>query len=380
MKPKIFLQVVVLMLITGFFTSCKKEHRHFCDGDDTIVTTTKVFAIGLNNPRGLEFGPDGYLYVAEGGIGGTMPASGCDEVIPPIGPYKGDVTGSRISRIDGSGIRSTWVDNLPSTLNARGFISGVGDVAFIGHTLYALITGAGCSHGVPSIPNSVIRINPDRTWTGVANLSDFVKSHPVMNPELDDFEPDGNWYSMISQEGGLYAVEANHGELDKISANGTVTRITDISATYGHIVPTVVAFYNDNFYVGNLSTFPAVPGISSVYKITANGQISVFATGFNMILGIAFDKAGGLYVLENTTNNPRPTPGTGDVVRVDASSGARQVITTGLSLPTGMTFGPDGKLYVSNVGFGPSAVGGGQVLQVSFKCDEMTDNAKIAKK
>ncbi|MEP7231009.1 MAG: ScyD/ScyE family protein [Ginsengibacter sp.] len=377
MKSKIILQVVVLMIITGFFTSCKKEHKHFCDGNDTILITTKVFATGLNNPRGLEFGPDGYLYVAEAGIGGTMSSTGCDQVLPPIGPYTGDVTGSRISRIDQAGMRTTWVDNLPSTSNAKGLISGVGDVAFIGHTLYALITGAGCSHGVPSIPNSVIRINENRTWTGVANLSDYLRTHTVMNPEPDDFEPDGNWYSMIGAGGDLYAMEANHGELDKVSANGTITRIIDISAPYGHIVPTVVAFRNGNFYVGNLSTFPATPGISSVYKITPGGQISVFATGFNMILGIAFDKAGGLYVLENTTNNPRPTPGTGDVVRVDPSSGAKQVITTGLILPTGMTFGPDGKLYVSNVGFGPSAVGGGQVLQVSFKCDEMTDNAKI---
>ncbi len=248
MKSKMILQVGALILIIGFFSSCKKEHRHFCDGDNTIVTTTKVFATGLNNPRGLEFGPDGYLYVAEGGIGGTKSSTGCDQVIPPVGPYTGDVTGSRISRIDHSGMRTTWVDNLPSSVNSLGDISGIGDVAFIGHTLYAVITGAGCSHGVSSIPNSVIRINPNRTWTGVANLSNYLRSHPVMNPEPDDFEPDGDWYSMINAGGDLYAVEANHGELDKISINGTISRVIDVSATYGHIVPTVVAFHNDNFY------------------------------------------------------------------------------------------------------------------------------------
>ena len=36
-----------------------------------------------------------------------------------------------------------------------------------------------------------------------------------------------------------------------------------------------------------------------------------------------------------------------------------------------MTFGPDRKLYVSNVGFGPAAIGGGEILQISFKCDEI---------
>ena len=369
MKTKIIFQLGALMLGTLLFTSCKKEHHHFCDGDDTLVTTTKVFSTGFNNPRGLKFGPDGYLYVAEGGIGGTNSSSKCMQVIPPVGPYTGSVTGSRISRIDKDGMRTTWVDNLPSSMNSLGDISGVGDVAFIGRTLYAVITGAGCSHGVPSIPNSVIRINSDRTWSGIANLSEFLMAHPVKNPEPDDFEPDGDWYSMTNVNGTFYAIEANHGELDRITTSGNISRVVDVSATFGHVVPTVHAFHDGDFYIGNLDTFPAPHGASSIFKVTLNGQISVFEKGFNMILGIVFDNMGGLYVLETTTNNPFPTPGTGDIVRVDPS-GARQIIATGLTFPTGMTFGPDGKLYVSNWGFGAPA-GGGQVLQISFKCNEI---------
>src|SRR3569833_470784 len=240
-----------------------------------------VYATGLNNPRGLTFGPDGYLYVAEGGAAGDTSTIGiCDQVTAPVGPYTGGFT-SRISKIDKLGTRTTVIDGLPSSqtsANQGNLVSGVADVAFIGNTLYAITAGSGCSHALEGTTNGIFRINSDHTWTMVADLSAFQKSHPVADPEPDDFEPDGTWYSMVAVRGALYAVEPNHGELDVVSTDGAVRRIADISATQGHIVPTAIA-YHGNFYVGNLNTFPIQDGSSKILKITPSGQVETVVTG-----------------------------------------------------------------------------------------------------
>ena len=361
--------IVMLLLVSFGPSKVDASHRV----NTSVQSNITVFATGLNNPRGLKFGPDGKLYVAEGGTGGADSTVGiCDQVPFPVGPYTGSATGGRISIIDQSGNRTTLTDTLPSSQTGPALgslISGVADVAFVGDTLYAILAGAGCSHGVSGTPNGVVRVNSNGTWNLIADLSAFQQSHPVANPEPGDFEPDGTWYSMVALQGDLYAVEPNHGEVVRISpSTGGITRVVDVSASQGHIVPTAVA-YRGNFFFGNLGTFPIIPGTQKILKLTPSGNLKTWATGFSTVLGLAFDERDRMYVLESMTAPGFPGPaqfGTGKVIRVDPD-GTQTEIAGVLSFPSAMTLGPDGALYVSNIGFGAPPIGIGEMWRIEVQ-------------
>jgi hypothetical protein len=338
-----------------------------------LPSNVSVVASGFNNPRGLAFGPDGEIYVAEGGLGGTNTTGDqCEQVVPPLGPYTGDNNAS-ISKIDPTGQVSKVVEGLPSTNTTPetgGDISGVADVAFVDGTLYYLLGGAGCSHGHADVPNGVFKVNDDGTTTLVADLSAFYMANPIAQPNAADFEPDETYYSMVEADGMLYVVGPNGGEIEKVDpSTGEITRVIDISASEGHIVPTAITAGPDgSLYFSNLGRFPVVAGDAFVYQLTADGALAVVAQGFSAVLGIAFDQQGALYVLQTSApaeGGPLPiTPNSGSLIRV-GEDGTLETIVSGLTQPTALRLGPDGNLYISNFGWA-SPPGSGQVLKVDL--------------
>jgi hypothetical protein len=334
-------------------------------------------AQGLYGPRGLKFGPSGNLYVATSGTANAQTGAPTCSVVPG-GPYFGDASAT-ILKIDPRGNQTTLATGFPSTFNVptqSGF--GVGDVAFLDGELYAVTAGGGCGHGNPDQPNMVAKVGlATGQWTMVADMSAAVAAHPAANVDPEDFQPDGDFYSLIAARGKLYTVEPNHGQVWSVTKKGDVEMVTDISKLERYwIGPTALVDSDGGLLVGNLGPFPITPNSSLLMTLRPGcgggvgyaaddcgpGTLHVASAslpGLTTVVGMDWGPDGLLYLLELSDAAGFPTPGDGKVVRV--RRGVAEDVITGLSVPTGMTFGPDGALYVSNWGAAPAPIG--QILR-----------------
>ena len=327
------------------------------------VTT---YAHGLTNPRGLTFGPDGSLYVAEAGLNGTIPArgdEGCPANFNVFSPYKGGYTG-RVVRIRRDGTQQTVVDNLPNTIDSLGGAFGPTDVAFVGSTLYVLIEMGGCPHGMPDDLPAILRVNPDGTTTSVADLGAWLAANPpfFIDPATDDLEPGGVFHSMIAVGKYLYVVETNRGLLLRVEPRtGEIVRLYDLSIDRREHNPIVMTRQGNRFHVGTFGN-DGGPAELAVFDRNFSGYTLPFES-LNPLVGLAWHR-GDLYGVEIFPLTAPWSEASANLVRFDRKTGKRTPVLTGFAtLPNGLVEGPDGALYTSDqaVSFAP---GDGRVLRI----------------
>lgn len=330
-----------------------------------------TYATGLTNPRGLAFGPDGHLYVAEAGIGGELaPAADCDLQINMFSPYTAGYSG-RVTRVLADGTTETVADNLPSMSDSGGTTFGPTDVAFIGGTLYVLIEMGGCSHAMPEDFPAILRVNPDGSTTNVANLNAWHAATPPnfikdldLPPEETDHEAGGVFHSMIAFGRYLYVVETNRGFLLRVNPkNGAIELLYDMSIDRAEHNPIVMTRRGNQFYVG---TFGEDDGDAelAVFDKHFTGYSLPFES-LNPIVGLAW-RGNQLYGVE-LFSNEAPWASGGNLVAFDRKTGARKELLTGFgfaTFPNGLVAGPDGALYTSNQGISFTNDGDGSVLRI----------------
>jgi len=338
----------------------------------TAQNGAQVVASGLNNPRGLAFSPNGGLYVAEAGTGGSGPC-----FAGPEGPACFGHSGS-VTRIDGSGQRRV-LTGLPSYGEEGTGNSAIGpsDVAFQGQGSMYVTEGLGLdldfSKTIPALSSMGKLLNKQGAKLKV--VADLAAFEDANNPAGDEENVNPN--SVLSVGGARVVSDAGANDLLRVAANGRISvlatfpnRLVDAPPFLGlppgtqipmDAVPTSVAQGPDGaLYVGQLTGFPFPVGGANVYRIVPGKAPQVFASGFTNIIDIAFDKRGTLYVLEIFKNGLLSGDPTGALIRVDRNGRQHEVMSTGLITPGGLAL-RGGAAYVSNCG---TCAGSGEVLRI----------------
>ena len=328
------------------------------------VTLTTI-AERLVNPRGLAFGPEGGLYVAEAGAGGPAAPGACFLNGANATVCYGD-TGA-ITRIDLDGVPTSTrvVTGLPSVAPAGGNqATGPHDVDFQGRGNGYVTIGLGDDPAERTLLGAngtkfgrLVRFQPNGKWS---LQEDLARYETIVNP--DGFVPDSNPYGLLALPGRQVFADAGGNALNAVAANGSIStlavfpaRVVPFGAPGATVnmqaVPTSVTVGPDSaFYVGQLTGFPFPLGGANVYRVPANGGTpTVYASGFTKIIDLAFAPDGSLYVLQISGVGGPPPPGPGVLIRV-APDGVRTVVASGaadLPAPGGIAIDPDGLIYVT---------------------------------
>jgi hypothetical protein len=319
-----------------------------------------VVMSNLDNPRHLAFGPEGGLYVAEAGHGGSGPCIFIRGQTQCAGPS------GAVSRL-WHGVQSRVVTGLPSYAPASGAgATGPHGVSLHGRGNAYVTVGLG-GESDPIAFRAImgqgfgrtVRFKPNGSW----RYQDDIAAYEAENNPDSSPVPDSNPYGILAGAGGRVVVDAGGNDLLRVHANGRIStlgvfpsrpqgRSTDSSPTSVTVGP------DGAYYVGELTGVPFNVGEARVYRVVPGQPPQEYGPTFSFIIDLTWGPDGHLYVLQFASGPGLSGPGI--LYRLE-SDGTKTPVVTDLVAPGGVVFGPDSALYVSNKSVVPG--GAGEVLR-----------------
>ncbi len=348
-----------------------------------------VVADGLVNPRFIVISEEGTLYVTENGSGGdeivTQPAGqpGATPIAaegtpaaseaPPEQALTRGLTG-QITQVTSDGTQSVLVGGLLS------YNAGVGPVglALGAGELYFSIGGAAVGAGFEPAPeeNTVNRVNLETAEvTLIAGLGAYeVENNPDgtdVNPNLYEIGLGADGQLLVNDAGGnaVYSVDPATGEFTLLAVIPPAGQLPGGEGLSGddaarQAVPTGLALGDGVAFIGLLAEgWPQ--GAPSVITVASDGSIGAVASGLSMLVGLTTGPDGHLYGSQLFgAPDASGMPGPGSIVRI-YGDGTVETVLDGLPTPHGTAFDVAGNLYVAinSLAMGPGSPAG-QVIRV----------------
>ncbi len=337
----------------------------FCFAAVTGAPATQAVSLttivsGISNARGVSFGPDGTLYVAEPGIGGNGNCQPSPSTLfqPICAGKSGSVvrvkTDGQTDRIftgfqslaeqpsgnQGSGPADLQFDSLGNAYLLTGFAGYPGnrDVESLALGLQYAVTNTQVINFPPITPEQVLNTSDlaklfkaDLNTGALTEIFDFGKYEIINNPDGQDVVT--NPYDLTISGDTAYVIDGGGNVAYSVKLDGSDVKATALPLNIitnpqlpqlppgaelpaGLInflppdengnpriaiqsVPTGGTIGPDGaLYVGEYSGFPYPQDKARIFRIGENGVPEVFAEGFNAITEITFDKQGNLLVLQ----------------------------------------------------------------------------------
>jgi hypothetical protein len=298
-----------LLVVAAALTAAIAPATTVAAGRASHDSTPALLVSGLAGGSGSAIGPDGALYVPE--------------------PVSGEVT-----RVDPrTGAATTFATGLPVQNPGIG-LGGAMDVAFLGRTLYALVTLVGEDTGGTDTVG-VYRMDSPTSFSVVADIGAFTLANP---PDTDFFVQTGVQYALQSYLGAFLVTDGHHNRVYRVTPHGQVTELI----AFDNIVPTGLDTLFGLVFMSEAGPVPHLPDDGRVVAFWPPRPEAVeIASGAPLLVDVEFGRGLRLYALsqghftEGNAEGSPADPDTGALVRVKLDGGFA-VVADGLDRPTSL--------------------------------------------